>query len=213
MNAIRNMLLIAVMSILPLTASADARQLFDGKELTHWKHVGSGSFVVENGLLHPVGGVGLLWFDGGKFSNVVLHVVYKVGARTDNSGVFVRIPDPPEDPWMPVRKGLEIQINDAGESEYYRTGSIYTFSKTRSQPSKVGEWNTMDITLDGPRTVVYINGTFVTEYTEGDPVPPKKYDWDPERGPRPDSGYLALQNHPHGKGVYFKEISVHSIEK
>ena len=213
MNTTKYALLITVVLAFPLTTSADTRQLFNGQDLTGWKHVGAGSFVIEDGQLHPQGGVGLLWFNGGKVSDAVVRVIYKVKKRTDNSGVFVRIPDPPQDPWMPVKKGLEIQINDAGESDYYRTGSIYTFSKVQSRPNKVGEWNTMDITLDGSRTVVHINGVLVTEYTEGDPVPPKKYDWDPERGPRPNSGYIAVQNHPHGDGVHFKEISIRSIEK
>ncbi|MFQ5848305.1 MAG: DUF1080 domain-containing protein [Candidatus Methylomirabilales bacterium] len=213
MSAIKRALLIVSMLAFPLTSSAETQQLFNGKDLTGWKHVGSGRFVVEGGLLHPVGGVGLLWFDGGKVGDAVVRVVYKVKTQTDNSGVFTRIPDPPEDPWMPVDKGLEVQINDGGESGYYRTGSIYTFSKVRSRPNKVGEWNTMEITLDGPRTTVHINGVFVTEYTEGDPVPPKKHDWDPNRGPRPNTGYIGVQNHPHGKTVYFEEISIRSIEK
>jgi len=205
--------LIAATVAMPALSSADTRQLFDGKDLTGWKHVGSGRFVVQDGLLHPEGGVGLLWYDRGKVDNAILRVVYKVNSQTDNSGVFVRIPEPPKDPWMPVKKALEVQINDAGESDYYRTGSIYTFSKVQSHPSRVGEWNTMEITLDGPHTVVHINGVFVTEYTEGDEVPAKKHDWDPDRGSRPNSGYIAVQNHPHGKGVYFKEISIHSVEK
>jgi hypothetical protein len=213
MNGIKGTFLIAAALIFPLICGADARQLFNGKDLTGWKHVGSGRFVVDDGLLHPEGGVGLLWFDGGKIGDGVVRVIYKVNARTENSGVFVRIPDPPKDPWMPVNKGLEVQINDVGESDYYRTGSIYTFSKVQSRPNKVGEWNTMEITLDGSRTVVHINGVFVTEYTDGDPVPPKKHDWDPDRGPRPNSGYIAVQNHPHGKEVYFKEISIHSMER
>lgn len=213
MNSIKIILLIAAALALPTASNAETRQLFNGKDLAHWRHVGAGTFVIEDGLLHPKGGVGLLWFDGGKVGNAVLHVVYKVKKRTDNSGVFIRIPDPPQDPWMPVKKGLEVQINDAGESDYYRTGAIYTFSKAQSHPSKVGEWNTIDITINGPHTIVYINDVFVTKYTEGDTVPPKKYDWDPERGPRPDRGYIALQNHPHGDGVYFKEISIRPIKK
>lgn len=213
MNAIKHALLLASMLAFPLTSSADTRQLFNGKDLTGWKHVGEGRFVVEDGLLHPEGGVGLLWFDGEKVGAAVVRVVYQVKTRTDNSGIFIRIPDPPTDPWMPVDKGLEVQINDAGESEYYRTGSIYTFSKVRSRPNKVGEWNTMEITLDGPRTAVHINGILVAEYTEGDAVPPKKHDWDPDRGPRPNAGYIAVQNHPDGKTVYFKEISIRSVEK
>jgi hypothetical protein len=213
MNTVRYALLTAAILVSASASSADTRQLFNGKDLTGWKHVGSGRFVVEGDLLRPEGGVGLLWFDGEKMGNAVLRVVYMIKSHSDNSGVFFRIPDPPEDPWMPVNKGLEVQINDAPESGFYRTGSIYTFSEVHSRPDKVGEWNTMDITLDGARTVVHINGVFVTDYTEGDPVPPKINDWDPDRGPRPNSGYVAVQNHPHGKTVYFKEISIHSLEK
>ena len=118
MNTIKLVLLIALMLAFPLTSSADSRQIFNGKDLIGWKHVGSGRFVVEDGLLHPEGGVGLLWFNGGKVADAVVRVAYRVEKKTDNSGVFIRIPDPPEDPWMPVNKGLEVQINDAGESDY-----------------------------------------------------------------------------------------------
>jgi hypothetical protein len=69
----------------------------------------------------------------------------------------------------------------------------------------------MEITLDGLRTVVNLDGVLVADHKEGDPVPPKEHDCDPERGPRPMSGYVAVQNHPHGKSVYFKEISIHSL--
>jgi hypothetical protein len=41
------------MLVFPPTSSADTGQLFNGKDLTGWKHVGSGRFVVEDGLLHP----------------------------------------------------------------------------------------------------------------------------------------------------------------
>lgn len=213
MKHTKNAFLITAMLLFPAVSSADTHQLFNGKDLTGWKHVGAGRFVVEDGLLHPEGGVGLLWFEKEKVGDAVVHVVYKVKSPKDNSGVFIRIPEPPQDPWMPVDKALEVQINDAGESGYYSTGSVYTFSEVRSRPSKVGEWNTMDIILKGSRTAVRINGVLVSEYTEGDAVPPKKHDWDPDRGPRPERGYIGVQNHPHGKTVYFKEISIRPIER
>jgi len=211
MNRFKHALLIVLALLFSLNSSADNRQLFNGKDLSGWSHVGFGEFSVANGLLHAVGGIGVLWFDGEKIGNAIIRVVYKVNSQEDNSGVFVRIPDPPEDPWMPVHKGLEIQINGAGKTEYHRTGSIYTFTKAKSQPTKVGEWNTMEITLDDANTVVHINGIFVTEYTDGDTVPPKDNDGDPDRGSRPITGYIGLQNHPQGKTVFFKEISVHPI--
>ena len=212
MNRIKFALLIAIAPLFFLNASAESRQLFNGKDLSGWTHVGFGEFSIENGVLRTVGGIGVLWFDEEKIGNAIIRVVYKVKSHEDNSGVFVRIPDPPEDPWMPVHKGLEIQINEAGKTEYHSTGSIYTFTKATSQPTRVGEWNTMEITLDSASTVVHINGIFVTEYTEGDIVPPKDNDADPDRGSRPITGFIGLQNHPQGKTVYFKEISVHPIK-
>jgi hypothetical protein len=209
MNRYKYALLIVLAQLFSLNSSADNRQLFNGKDLSGWTHVGFGEFLVENGVLRTVGGIGVLWFDGEKIGNAIIRVVYKVKSHEDNSGVFIRIPGPPEDPWMPVHKGLEIQINEAGKTEYHSTGSIYTFTKATSQPTKMGEWNTMEITLDGASTVVHINGIFVTEYTEGDIVLPKDNDGDPDRGSRPITGFIGLQNHPQGKTVYFKEISVH----
>jgi hypothetical protein len=74
--------------------------------------------------------------------------------------------------------------------------------------ARVNEWNTMVITLDGKRTLVEVNGALVTDYTEGDPVPPKTEDHEPERRPRPDQGYIGLQNHGADAHVHFREVSV-----
>jgi hypothetical protein len=71
----------------------------------------------------------------------------------------------------------------------------------------------MEITLDGPRTIVYLNGVKVTDFKEGDPVPVKKFDFEPERGPRPESGYIGIQNHSDADVVFFKEVSVKSLKK
>jgi len=47
--------------------------------------------------------------------------------------------------------------------------------KSHGTPSKLtGEWNTMEITLDGPHTVVLVNRVKVTDYIEGQPVLPQK---------------------------------------
>jgi hypothetical protein len=55
-------------------------------------------------------------------------------------------------------------------------------TKALAHPQKEpGEWNTMEITLDGPRTLVYVNGVKVTDFTEGDEVPAKTRDFEPNR--------------------------------
>jgi len=71
----------------------------------------------------------------------------------------------------------------------------------------------MEITLDGPHTTVVLNGVKVTEFTEGDAVPPKKFDFEPERGPRPPQGYIGLQNHSDNDVVFFKEVAVKMLKK
>ena len=66
----------------------------------------------------------------------------------------------------------------------------------------------MEITLDGPHTVVMLNGVKVTDYTEGDPVPPRKFWFEGMRGPRPNFGWIGLQNHGNydeQKGKYENE--------
>ena len=52
------------------------------------------------------------------------------------------------------------------------------------------------------------DGVVVTDYDGVSPVPPKTGPYEPDRGPRPDTGYIAIQHHDGRAIVYFKEISV-----
>ena len=46
-----------------------------------------------------------------------------------------------------------------------------------------------------------------------EPVPPKKFNFEPERGPRPRDGYVGLQNHSDHDVVFFKEVAVKMLKK
>jgi len=195
-------------------------QLFNGKDLTGWKHVGPGHMTVEDGLIRTHGGMGLLYWTGGKTGDCVIHVVYRMRDGDDNSGVFVRIPLEPREQWMPVHYGYEVQILNhpertiPPEDDYHSTGMLYSLTKPLAQAWKPGpEWNTMDITLDGPRTMVVLNGVKVTDYHEGDPVPERKFDFEPQRGLRPNLGYIGLQNHSDNDIVFFKEVAIKPLPK
>lgn len=193
-------------------STSEWKPLFNGKNLDGWKHVGPGEVVVENGTLKTVGGMGLLWYTGEKIGNAVIKVVYRAPDDNGggNSGIFIRIPEAPTEPWMPVNKGYEVQIDDS-DDDWHRTGVLYSFTKTLAQP-KTQEWNTMEIRLDGEHTVVTVNGTKVTDYREGGPVPEKKQKSEPDRGKRAASGYIGVQNHNDKDIVYFKEISVKKLK-
>lgn len=197
-------------SLLP--AAGDFKPLFNGKDLTGWKMTGPGEFVVEDGMMKTVGGMGLIYYTQQKFGDCVLRVVFKTATDHANSGVIIRLPEPPPDPWYGVHNGYEVQI-DAGGDEWHSTGAIYSLSKVTSRQQKPkGEWNTMDIELRGPVTRISVNGVLVNEFKEGQPVPERKQWFEPIRGPRPDSGYIGLQNHDRNSTVYFKEVSVRSLK-
>ena len=194
------------------------RQLFNGKDLSGWKHVGKGDMVVEDGLIHGQGGMGLLYYTKEMFKNCTIRVVYKMQKENSNAGVFIRIPIEPREEWMPVYYGYEVQIDNhpetSNEDEYHVTGTLYSLTKPLSKPGKPGpQWNTMEITLDGPKTTVVVNGQKVTDYKEGDPVPERKFDFEPFHGIRPNVGYIGLQNHGEHDVVYFKEVAVKPLVK
>ena len=213
-------LVVAVTGWLAVAAAgapeAEWKPLFNGKDLTGWKHVGPGEMTVESGLIQTHGGMGLLYWTGGKLSHCKIRVVYKMRDFNDNSGVFIRIPIVPLEPWMPVNYGYEVQIDNhpetSNEDEYHVTGTLYSLTKPLAFPGKPGpEWNTMVITIDGPHTMVVVNDVKVTDYTEGQPVPDKKFKFEPERGRRPEEGYMGLQNHSDKDIVFFKEVGVQAL--
>jgi len=153
---------------------------------------------------------------GEKFGDCIIRVVYKATDHASNAGVHVRIADKPKDAWYAVHHGYEVQICDI-QDDFHGTGSVYSLSKMTARPAKqAGEWNTIEITLRGRRIQVAINGEQVNDF---DPdtatIPQRTKDFEPERGPRPESGYVGLQNHDdYGEAmahVYFREVSVKSL--
>jgi len=199
-----------------LAQTQEWQQLFKGKDLSGWEQIGPGEFVIEDGVMKTIGGMGMILYPAEKFGDVVIRVVYTVKDNDSNAGVFIRLPEKPIDPMAAVNAGYEVQIDNGTRhvgGDFHCTGVLYSLTKAMAHPQKnPGEWNTMDITLDGSKTIVHLNGIKVTEYKEGDAVPPKVRDFEPDRGPRPESGYIGLQNHDPESTAYFKEVAVKSLK-
>ncbi len=193
----------------PQTASDHGgHELFNGENLEGWEMVGAGRFVVEDGLMKTVGGMGLLYYAPDKFGNCSIEVEFKTTRENDNSGVVIRMPEPPPDPWYGVHNGYEVQIQGAGD-DWHATGSFYSLAKVDARPQRpAGEWNVLRIELDGPITRSYVNDVQVMEFDPSKPVPPREEWYEPVRGPRPDTGYIGLQNHDAESTVYFKRVTV-----
>jgi len=198
--------------LLPLAAAAQDgawTALYNGENLNGWTHVGDGELLIEDGLLKTEGGMGLLWYTEQTIRNAQIRVEY-MSPEGDNAGVFIRIPERPTEPWMPVNRGYEVQINPSGDA-YHRTGVLYSLTEAKAEAGQPGAWNTMTITLDGDRTMVHVNGVLVTNYTEGEPVPEKQESYEPDRGPRPTEGYIGLQNHGGEDVVYFRSVKMRPL--
>ncbi len=142
--------------------------IFNGKTLDGWKMAGDGKFVIveSDASLQSEGGMGLLWYSEKIYKNFILELEWKVSNEDDNSGVFVRFPDPDDNPNNAVREGYEIQIDDRAGDPVHQTGAIYDFAapnKLVSKPSS--QWNTMEIQVVNQSYTVIINGEEVTKFT------------------------------------------------
>jgi hypothetical protein len=179
------------------SSKADGKfvSIFDGKTLNGWKMAGEGRFVIieSDAALQSDKGGGLLWYSEKQYKDFILKLDWKISDEGDNSGVFVRFPDPDDNPNIAVREGYEVQIDNRAGNRIHQTGAIYDFaapSKIVSKPP--GQWNTMEIQTLGQSYTVIINGQKVTEFT----------------GSRTTEGHIGLQAHDDESKVSFKNIMV-----
>jgi hypothetical protein len=163
-----------------------------------WQMVGPGSITEESpGVLVTDGGMGMLWYAKEPFKDFTLRLEYKQSAPKNNSGVFVRFPNPPKSPWDAVNEGYEIQIDDGADPEH-RTGAVYSFkAPEKAPPSKpVGEWNAYEITVKGQDYTVTLNGEVVNHY----------------KGSRGAQGFIGLQNHDPKSIVRFRNVRIKTLK-
>jgi hypothetical protein len=173
--------------------------LFSAEALPQWRQCGPGRFVVTNGIATGEGGMGLWWYAGRKFTNFVLRGEFVQEQPIADSGVFVRFPDPGNDPWRAVHQGHEMEIGDPEPKDpTWRTGSIYPFqASTRANTKPIGLWNEYEITCIGHRYSVRINGERVTEWTDSQQ--------------RSAAGYVGLQNYNDKKTVRHRNLRIKEL--
>lgn len=172
--------------------------LFDRDHLPDWTQCGPGSFKIEEGVATGTGGMGLWYYRKKMFANFEWRgdFLQEKGPKSD-SGIFVRFPDPGNDPWIAVKQGHEIEIGDPKPSPK-STGSIYTFHGPTELPLKpLGEWNSYGITCTGKRYQVHLNGKLITDYTD--------------TADRPLKGYVGIQNFPWPGAVRHRNVRIKEL--
>jgi hypothetical protein len=170
--------------------------LFTDEALKHWRQCGPGRFVVKDGIATGEGGMGLWWYAGRQFENFVIRGEFVQEQDIADSGVFLRFPDPGNDPWEAVHKGHEMEIGDPDpKTPTWRTGSIYPFcasSKANTKP--IGQWNSYEVVCIGHLYVVRMNGEEILRWTD--------------RKQRTLKGYVGLQNYNDNKTVRHRKFRI-----
>lgn len=196
---------------------SDARVLFDGRSLQHWRSRDgeAPAWRIVDGMLVVTPGSGDL-ISRDIFCDVQLHLEWMVpelgsgsrGQNRSNSGVF-------------LQDRYEIQILDSYQNPTYvngQAGALYKQASPLVNASRpAGQWQTYDIVFRAPRfggealiepayiTVLH-NGVLVQHHTavKGDTV----YWGNPEYTPH---GCAPLRLQDHWNPVYFRNIWIRSL--
>jgi hypothetical protein len=185
--------------------------LLDDSNLTGWyaKDGNIDVWKLEDSILSCTGKGGGWLTTKKEYSDFILRLEWRI-PEEGNSGVGIRYPKEGN----PAHDGMEIQVldDDADKHKDLRpaqfTGGIYyQVPAKRGFTNPPGEWNSFEITCEGPQVKVVLNGTEIVEvnmdkYTEGqgDYLPLSK---------RPRSGHIGVQSH--GTGVDYRNIQIREL--
>jgi len=206
--------------------------LFDGQSLADWEIIDErgepakpDGFYVDNVGNVVCAGYNWHWlrYRAKPFSNFVLRLEFKI-AKGTNSGVVLRSLISKK---APPFTGFEVQIIDdtldkkpdrptgaifdpiAKAPTVHSTGAIYDMVTPMYNAGKpIGQWNDMEIIVDGHVVVVRLNGWKVIDtdfslFTE----PVNKFGF--AYADMPSPGYIALQDH--GSPVWFRHIRIKEL--
>ncbi len=173
--------------------------LFDGKTLKGWHtETGGGVFVVEDGTITRVSGTWSQLRTRDRYDNFILRLEWRM-VDGGNSGVFIRGPRAARY----SKIGMEFQLLTDGATEPTNTslGAIYEAQPPLAIASKPAmEWNTVEITADGPHLEAWLNGVKVQDID---------LDAHEELQSRLRDGFIALQDH--GNLVQFRNIRLKEL--
>ena len=128
--------------------------LFDGSRLDGWNTIGDANWQLVDGAVQADRGNGFL-VTKASYRDFQLKLEFWVDADA-NSGVFIRCSDPQK---IGADNSYEVNIFDKRPNQDYRTGGIVDVAKPLSVVNTGGRWNTYEITAQGSRLTVTLNGT------------------------------------------------------
>lgn len=160
-----------VLTAVTAATVAEAKPLFNGKDLDGWTIQNDGQFSVADGILTVNRGTGWLRSNE-QFSDFVLTLELTFGEARANSGIFIRTgptSDLANSGWPD--NGYQVQCMDTtaganpigglifyGASQFEQ---IFDRAAIEANLKPPGEWNTVEITARGGNIAVRLNGTLI----------------------------------------------------
>jgi 3-keto-disaccharide hydrolase len=180
--------------------------LFNGKNLDGWQPYGEETWVADHGTIFGES-------TSGKYGYLLTKKTYKNFdirlkfncTMEGNSGLFFHSQITGENPkWGPDIVGLQAEIDPARHSGgIYESGGRGWVALPTDEGEKaikpVGQWNTMEVRVEGNHFVTHLNGVKIVDYM----YEPAKY----------TDGHIALQIHTGQNGfrVRFKDIEIRTL--
>ena len=173
------------------------QKLWNGKDLTGWKHiqreakpVEESAWQIQGSLLRAVGGPEALEYQERQFADFVLQIDVRTRCVHSNGGLFFRaIPGD-------FMNGYEAQLhnrcleNDPARPFRYCTGGIDDRQDARRQVARDFVPFKMTVIADGPRIATWVNG-----YQTVDWLDERAEHENPREGKRLKAGVIQLQAH------------------
>ncbi len=201
---------------LPLTAQTGEDgfvPLFNGKNLDGWfiEHQIGPGFLVEDGVLVCPADGGEKLMTEKQYANFILRFEFRLEPDSNN-GIGIRAPRHGHT----ATQGMEIQILDQSGPKYKPVklrpeqyhGAIYDVIPARTGfLKKPGEWNFQEITADGRRIRVRLNGVLILDADLDMVQEPEILAKHP--GLARPSGHIALLGH--GSRTEFRNLRIREL--
>jgi hypothetical protein len=158
----------------PQEQEAGFTPLFNGKDFTGWiygqrpngtENKSGKGYQIENGVIYSTKEDGGNLYTEKEYANFVLRFEFRLTPNANN-GIGIRAPLVGDAAYV----GMEIQVLDDSGSQYANLlpgqyhGSIYKVAPAKRGFQKpVGEWNSEEITANGRRVSVKLNGTIIVD--------------------------------------------------
>jgi hypothetical protein len=197
--------------ILASKGGNDFKSAFNGKNFEGWAGP-TNNYSVDHGSIQCMKGKGGTIYVNDELGDFSARMEFKLPPG-GNNGLAIRYPGSGDTAYVGM---CELQVLDDSAKKFAKLhpaqyhGSAYGMvPAARGYQRPVGEWNFQEVTVDGSRIKVELNGTLILNADLANVEKPM-YDLGKFKGRLRKSGYFGFAGH--GDAVSFRNISIKNIK-